>query len=528
MAAEAGLSYRWPQPARFPLTNVETFGSGCAFVDADLDGWLDVLLVGSPTCGLYLNRQDGTFADATASSGLAEVKGPWSGCAVGDYDGDGTSDLLLTGLNVIRLLRGVPGARFLDVTAAAGLRPTGWASSAGFMDLDGDGDQDLLIGNYLELDALAPRYCEIVPGVLSSCTPDRFAPQFPRLFRNEGKGAFRDVTTESGLHQSGGKNLALGFTDFDRDGRVDVYFANDGVVADLFHNRGKLQFDNVAVAQGVALGMMGTPQAGMGVDWGDYDRDGRLDLAVTAFSEEPYSIYHHGEGVFEAVSGRVGISEPTRLPLGFGVKWLDFDNDGWLDIAFANGHIHDNVDRIDPRLTFRQSTQLFRSRKGKLFEEVTRQAGGQFSRPIVGRGLATGDYDRDGKVDLLVVDALDRPLLLRNEHAKGNWLEVQLVGKAPNSLAYGARVTLSSPAGPLVREVSPASSYLSSSSPWLHFGLGELAKVEKLVVTWPGGQQETVRCGAINTRVRVLRGSGRAEPQLITPRTGSTAAPARP
>ncbi len=489
VTAEAGITYRWPELKRSPLSNVETFGAGCAFLDADSDGWLDVLLVGSPACGLYLNRRDGTFRDATAESGLAQIKGNWSGCAVGDINGDARPDLLLTGLNTLKLLRAEAGGRFRDVTLQAGIKPGGWASSAGLMDLDGDEDLDLVVGQYLELDPYAPRYCELRPGVFSSCTPERYAPQFPRLFRNDGDATFTEVTTDTGLHRSGGKNLALGFTDFDRDGRMDLYFANDGTPGDLFRNLGGLRFENVALAQGVAMGVSGGTHAGMGVDWGDYDRDGRLDLAVTAFSDEAYAVYRQREGDFEQVSTQVGIGDPTYLPLGFGVKWLDLDNDGWLDVAFTNGHIHDNVHLIDNRLTFRQPLQLFANREGRKFAEVTAQAGSAASRPIVGRGLATGDYDRDGRVDLLAVDYGGAPLLLRNEQPAGNWLEIELRQPGPNPFAYGARVTVETPQGPLVREVSPASSYLSSSSPVLHFGLGSAASTNRIVVQWPDGSR---------------------------------------
>lgn len=504
VTAEAGITYRWPELNRSPLTNVETFGAGCAFLDADSDGWLDVLLVGSPACALYLNRGDGTFRDATAESGLAQVRGNWSGCAVGDINGDARPDLLLTGLNSLKLLEAESGPRFQDVTDRAGIKPGGWASSAGFMDLDGDEDLDLVVGQYLELDPYAPRYCELRPGVFSSCTPERYAPQFPRLFRNNGNATFTDVTGDTGLHRSGGKNLALGFTDFDRDGRMDFFFANDGTPGDLFRNLGRLRFENVGLVKGVAMGVSGGPQAGMGVDWGDYDRDGRQDLAVTAFSDEAYSIYRQREADFEQISTQVGIGQPTYQPLGFGVKWLDLDNDGWLDLAFSNGHIHDNVHRIDNRLTFRQPLQLFANREGRKFEEVSVQAGSDATRPIVGRGLATGDYDRDGRIDLLAVDFGGAPLLLRNEKPAGNWLEIELRQPGPNPFAYGARVTVEMPQGGLVREVSPASSFLSSSSPGVHLGLGK-GRTVRGKIEWPDGASESFRTDEVNRFLRVAR-----------------------
>ncbi len=375
------------------------------------------------------------------------------------------------------------------------------------MDLDADGDLDLLVGNYVVFDAQAPRYCEMKPGVTSGCPPHTYRPQHPRLYRNDGNGSFTDVTSRSGMDQAGGKVLALGFTDYDRDGRQDFYLANDGVPGDFFQNQGGMRFRNVAVARGVALGVFGQAQAGMGVDWGDYDRDGRQDLVVTAFSDEPYSVYRDQGAYFENVSARIGIAEPTTKPLGFGTKWLDFDNDGWLDLIFANGHVYDNVADFDAASAYRQSMQLFRNREGRRFEDVSAVAGPDLGKPIVGRGLATADYDRDGRLDLLVVDREGTPLLLRNtREATGNWLTVDLRDQGSNRFAYGARVVITTSSGSHVREVSPASSFLSSSAAELHFGLGDVREVATFQVVWPDGEKQEISCGAVNRRVVVRRG----------------------
>lgn len=507
VAASAGLTARWAPEGNRPLTNLQSFGNGCAFFDADDDGWQDILLVSEPSPHLYLNLRNGMFRDHTREAGLHRVRGPWKGCAVGDYDADGRMDILLTGFNEICLLGGRPGPEYADVTRTSGLRPSGWGSSAGFMDLDSDGDLDLLVGNYVVLDAQAPRYCEMKPGVTSGCPPHTYRPQYPRLYRNDGKGSFTDVTRSSGVGEAGGKVLALGFTDYDRDGLQDFYLANDGVPGDFFQNLGGMRFRNVAVSRGVALGVFGQAQAGMGVDWGDYDRDGRQDLVVTAFSDEPYSVYRDQGSYFENVSARLGIAEPTTKPLGFGTKWLDFNNDGWLDLIFANGHVYDNVADFDAASAYRQPVQLFRNRMGKHFEDVGTSAGPDLAKPIVGRGLAVADYDRDGRLDLLVVDREGTPLLLRNTmNTAGNWLTLDLRNEGPNRFAYGARVVLPTPSGPLLREVSPASSFLSSSAAELHFGLGELREVEGLQVVWPDGKMEEIACGAVNRRVVVHRG----------------------
>jgi hypothetical protein len=514
VAPEAGIRFRWGNAGRSPLSNLETFGCGCAFLDANQDGWLDILLVGEPTCALFLNRGDGSFEDASERSGLSRVRGPWKGCAVGDVDGDGYLDLLLTGYNALKLLRGAPGPRFQDVTQASGLRPRGWGSSAGFMDLDGDGRLDLVVGNYVVTGPGIDWYCEIVPGVRSGCPPHHYSPQFARLWRNNGDGTFADVSAAAGMKDTHGKVLALGFADYDSDGRPDFYLANDGTPGDLMHNLGSRngapRFENVGVAQGVALGVYNQAQAAMGVDWADYDGDGRLDLVTTAFSDEPYSLYHNLGSFFENVSTRVGIAGPTAKPLGFGAKFVDVDNDGWPDLVFANGHVYDNVRQIDARSTYRQPMQLFRNHQGQSFEDASARAGADFAFPIVGRGLATGDYDQDGRVDLLVVDYEGEPRLLRDEAPhSGHWLELELAARGPNRFAYGARVTLRAGGRVWVQEVTPASSYLSSSSPWLHFGLGALTRVDEIRVRWPDGRVDIVGCDSVNRKGLILEGMDR-------------------
>jgi enediyne biosynthesis protein E4 len=508
-AGEAGLRFGWGHGGKSPLTNLETFGCGCAFLDANEDGWLDVLLVGEPQCGLFLTQRNGTFTDATAASGLGFVRGIWKGCAAGDTDGDGHLDLLLTGYNTIALLRGRGDGTFTNATAASRLRPGGWGSSAGFMDLDGDGDLDLVVGHYVVFGPKSPRYCELTPGVRTACPPRTYEPQFARLYRNNGDGTFTEASKQASMDTTRGKALVVAFSDYDGDGKLDFYLGNDGTPADLMHNLGGLRFENTALVQGVERGVLNQAQAAMGADWADVDRDGRLDLAVSAFSDEPYSLYLNRGAFFENASTRMGIAEPTRVPLGFGTKFLDVENDGYPDMMFTNGHVYDAVKKVHPEMSYLQPTQLFRNDGGRRFEDLSRAAGTDLQRPILGRGLATGDYDRDGRVDVLIVDYNGAPVLLHNEsEGAGHWLELELSARPPNRFAYGARVTVGAGGAAIVQELSPASSYLSSSSPWLHFGLGAETLVEGVEVRWPDGTIEHFRCGKADTRHVLRQGTG--------------------
>lgn len=508
----AGLAFRWEPRAARPLTILHEMGCGCAFLDADNDGRLDVLLVGEGTPALYLNQGNGVFRDATHSSGLDRVRGFWKGVAVGDADGDGYLDLLLTGYNTLAFLKGGPGPTFRDYTRESGLKPQGWSTSAGFMDLTGDGTLDLVVGSYVRYTAASPQHCRMGQGVESGCPPNSYPPQLPHLYRNDGHAHFTDVTAASGMRAAHGKMLVLGFADFDGDGRTDFYLGNDGMYADLMRNRGGRRFENVAMRQGVALNVRQAAAAAMGVDWGDYDRDGRPDFVVTDFADQPFSLFHNQGGFFENASTAVGLAGPTTKPLGFGTKWVDVDNDGWPDLVFAEGQVYDNVHDFDPSQTYAQSMQLFRNEGGKLFSDISRSAGPAFSQPLVARGLASGDFDGDGRVDLLVVNHEGPPVLLRNTSSgTGNWLELELRGRGRNRFAYGAEVRVRAGEDRWWGVVSPASSYLSSSSPWLHFGLGGHARVDEIEVRWPDGRKERFTCDRVNQIGLVVEGEGHVQ-----------------
>ena len=510
VAGTSGLRFTWPQQRR-PLRNLEAFGAGCAFFDYDDDGWQDVLLVGQPHVALYHNLRNGRFEDVTARSGLDKVSGHWFGVAVGDYDGDGRLDILLTGFHRLALLRNVGGGRFVDVTVQAGLDPANgghWGSSAGFMDLDGSGRLALVILNYVRFGPKDKQYCELTPGVVSGCPPQFYTPEHAELWRNDGRGRFQNVTAASGFGQTHGVGLVLAFADIFDDGRMSVYLGNDTVPADALHNLGDWKFRNDGLRSGLAL-EQGQGIAAMGADWGDASRDGRLDLAVSAFSDESYPLFHNlSHGLYENVNDAAEISGPTFNHLGFGTKWLDMDNDGWPDLIFANGHVYDNVAKIYPLLTYREPLMLFHSQRGKRFLDLIPQMSGDVTKPLVGRGLATGDFDNDGRVDFLVVDYEGNPMLFHNlSRTSNHWITLDLRGRAPNSFAYGAQVTARAGKQVWTGLVSPASSYLSSSDPRVHFGLGAVRRLDSLTVRWPDGRQTRLRSVAGDRILRVMEGT---------------------
>lgn len=472
---------------------MEGFGCGCAFLDFDSDGYQDILLVAEPVARLFRNESGTAFTDVTDSAGLSRVTGAWKGCAVADYDGDGWLDILLTGYRRLALLRNQSGRSFQDATQTARLDRTNWGNwgaSAGFMDLDQDGDLDLAMQNYVSWNPGMIQQCKY--GKLSvACPPEVHDAEHARLIRNHGDGTFRDISRESGLDRTHGYGMVIGFADANDDGKTDFYLGNDGVDADFMQNLGGMKFRNVALENGAAAARSGNELAAMGVDWADYDRDGRLDFAVSGFSEESNALFRNDEGgLFQDTSAAVGIAMPTYLPLGFGTKFADVDNDGWLDLFFVNGHIFDRAAEAVSGATFRQPSMLFMNQAGQQFTDIGPTLGEAFTRPIVGRGSASGDYDNDGRVDLLAVDYEGEPLLLHNVSAtKGHWVTLDLRGTGKNRHAHGARVTLRGGGVTWVAEVSPASSYLSSSDPRLHFGLGDVATVS-LEVRWPTGVRE--------------------------------------
>jgi hypothetical protein len=511
-ADRAGLRFRWNAIPKRPMKTIDAFGCGCAFLDWDNDGYQDVLLVGEPTCALFRNNGSGRFEDITADTGLDRIRGAWKACAVGDYDGDGYQDILLSGYHCLALLRSEGGRRLANVTEAAGLRAdnwNNWGASAGFMDLDGDNDLDLVTLNYVVWGPHSLQYCDF-NGIKSGCPPKVYPPERGRMFRNNGNGTFTDVSRQAGMDKTHGVGLVIGFADGDDDGKIDVYLGNDAAPADYLHNLGGLRFENVSLVNGTMYGNRESPLAAMGADWGDYDRDGRLDLAVPAFSHDSYALFHNeGRGMFVNRSSAAGIAGVTYDPLGFGTKFADVDNDGWPDLVFTNGHVYDRVAESNPGLVFRQPTMLFHNEGGH-FTDIAPLLGPEFVRPILGRGSATADFDNDGRVDLLEVDYEGGPVLRHNtSQTTHHWVTLDLRGTGKNLLALGARVKLLGAGQQWVGQVSPTSSYLSSSDPRIHFGLGAVTDLQKLQVTWPDGRKEEFPAPRADAIAQIREGAGR-------------------
>ncbi|MDQ3347200.1 MAG: CRTAC1 family protein [Acidobacteriota bacterium] len=485
---------------------VETFGSGVAWIDYDNDGFVDLYFVnGAPGSAnaLYRNNHDGTFADVTRQAGVAgdSSRSYKTGVAVGDFDGDGLLDLYVTAFGPNILFRNNGNGSFTDVTSASGVAggATEWSTSAGFFDFDRDGDLDLYVANYLAFRLDDNPYCGVrKEGYRMYCNPTIFDGAADRLFRNNGNGTFADVSREAGIANPAGKGLGVAFCDFDRDGDTDVYVANDLVRNFLYRNQGDGTFVDVAYGAGVGFDTNGKPQAGMGVDCADVDGNGFPDIFVTNFSEELNALYkNRGDGSFDDASATAGLGS-GYIPLGFGTKMFDFDNDGDLDIHVTNGHVIDNVQLYRSAFTHAQRDQLFENLGGR-FQDVSDSSGAALRQPRVGRGMAVADFDNDGHLDVVISSLGQRPVLLRNDGVrKRNWILIRAQGKKGNTSGLGARVRVETAAGVQTREVNNVASYLSSSDVRLHFGLGDARSIDRIEITWPGGAKQTLTDVAVN------------------------------
>jgi hypothetical protein len=487
---------------------VETFGSGVAWIDYDNDGFQDLYFVnGAPGAAnaLYHNNKDGTFKDVTQQAGVAgDGAGKASyktGVAVGDYDNDGYLDLYVTAFGPNILYRNNGDGTFTDVASAAGVAggPTEWSTSTGFFDFDRDGDLDLYVVNYLDYRLNDNPYCGLrTPGHRMYCHPTMFDGMADRLFRNNGNGTFTDVSAKAGIANPAGKGLGVTFCDFDRDGNTDVYIANDSVRNFLYRNNGDGTFRDVAYGAGVGFDSNGKPQAGMGVDCADFDGNGFPDIFVTNFSEELNTLYQNrGDGIFEDVSEKAGLGS-GYLPLGFGTKMFDFDNDGDLDIYVTNGHVIDNIKLYQPALSYAQKDLLYENIGGR-FRDVSSRSGPAFQIERVGRGLAVGDFDNDGNQDVVIANLGRPPVLLRNQGVPGgNWIVIRANGRTSNSFGLGAKVEVETLDKKQVKEINNDASYLSSNDIRLHFGLGKAKIVQRIEVLWPSGLRQVLKDVAVN------------------------------
>jgi enediyne biosynthesis protein E4 len=489
---------------------LETMGSGVALFDYDNDGRLDIFLVnGAPlsdptpkgtipqkTGPRYWNRlfhqkPEGTFEDVTQKAGL-QGAGYGMGVAVGDYDNDGFEDLYVTAYGGNKLYHNNGDGTFTDVTEKAGVAASGWSTSAAWVDLDNDGLLDLIVLRYVQWD-FDDIFCgEHREGYRAYCHPDTFEPIAPLVFHNDGNGHFTEISHKIGMDKPG-KGLGIALADYDRDGKIDVFVANDSMSEFLYHNLGNGKFEEVGLLAGAAVDVDGRTYAGMGVDFADYNNDGWPDLVITDLANQRYALYqNNGDGTFNYSTFTTGLANITMPHSGWGVRFLDYDNDGWKDLLIAQGHDLDTIELNYPNLHYREPMILLRN-TGHGFVDVSADSGKVFQQAWVGRGMAIGDIDNDGRLDA-VVSTNDGPAyVLHNETPTSNhWLTLNLIGHKSNRDAIGAEVKLTTAAGSQFATVTTASSYLSASDKRVHFGLGSETAAQTIEIRWPSGILQTL------------------------------------
>jgi len=504
----------------------ETMGPGVAFFDYDNDGWMDVFLVNSGTAdfyqpkaplknALYRNNRDGTFTDVTDKAGVAGGKEFGMGCAIADYDNDGCADILVTAYGRCTLYHNNGNGTFTDVTDKAGIAAPGWTTSAVWFDYDNDGKLDLFLCSFVEFSAKNDVFCgDNKLGKRFYCIPRVFKPTPSKLYRNNGDGTFTLVSEGTDIQRSLGKALGVVATDVNGDGLMDLFVANDTVQNFLFMNRGKGKWEDIGLSAEVAFSVNGTPRSGMGVDATDFNGDGRQDLFVANVDQELFSLYENqGKEYFRDVAGSHGIAQATRLLSGWGLKFFDYDNDGLVDLFLANGHPDDMIDLYSQQVKYKEPLLLFRH-DGKKLTNVSAQAGPAFHKAFPARGLAVGDYNNDGRIDVMVGNNGDAPVLLKNNAGEGNhWIGVTLQGTGCNRDALGATITWSANGTTRSRYKSNGGSYLSSHDMREVLGLGTAAKVEWLEIKWPppSGRVERFTDVPIDRYVRIVEGKGRID-----------------
>jgi hypothetical protein len=502
VTSDSGIDFRHNNGAYGGKLLPETLGSGCAFLDYDGDGWPDILLVNGmdwpgrarrrSTLRLYRNNRNGTFTDVTRRTGL-EIEMYGMGVAVGDWNNDGFPDILVTSVGQNRLFRNTGKGTFVDVTRTSGLGGrAAFSTSAMWFDFDRDGWLDLFVCNYVKWSAEHDVFCSLDGKQKSYCTPEAYRGDTCWLFRNLGDGTFEDVTATSGVFDTSSKSLGVTMLDHDRDGWPDLFVANDTQPNKLYRNLRNGTFREVALEAGAAFSEDGKARAGMGVDAADIDNSGRASLAITNFDNEMIGLYRPLEkGQYEDVAIRAGVGGPSRHTLGFGCVFVDMDLDGALDLVVANGHIDETVRNIRGNVGYAQAPQLFLNQGGGTFREAAAAAGSGFAQPRVARGLAYGDFDRDGDSDLLVTTNGGPALLFRNDQLAGNRsIRFRLVGTKSNRDGIGATVRIDHAGSTQTRVVKSGSSYLSQSELAVTFGVGRQDRIDRAVVTWPSGRIE--------------------------------------
>lgn len=502
--ASAGIQFRHNSGRAGKKWLPETMGSGVAFFDADADGWPDLLLLNSKDwtvrgrrslSALYKNNRKGGFTNATAGSGL-DVEMYAMGVAVADYDNDGREDIYVTTLEGDRLFHNEGNFRFKDVTAASGIRNAGFGTSAAWVDYNKDGKADLFVANYVQWTREKDLYCSLDGATKSYCTPESYKGMPSKLYKNLGSGKFVDASAEAKVNDAASKALGVVTLDYNGDGWPDLFVANDTQPNKLYRNNKNGTFTEEAVAAGVAFGEDGVARGAMGVDAGDYDRSGRPHLLVGNFSNQMLGLYHNeGKNLFVDEAPRSTIGRASLLSLAFGVFFFDYDNDGWLDILAANGHIDEEINRVQPKVTFAQAPFLFRNLgaagKRGAFEDASKKVGAAFQKALVARGAAYADIDRDGDLDVVLNNNHGAAVLYKNEGGnKASWVSFRLEGVSSNKSGLGAIVRLEMANGKQWRAVSSGASYCSQSDLALHFGLGNEQTVKAVEVEWPSGKKQ--------------------------------------
>jgi enediyne biosynthesis protein E4 len=510
VTSRLGINFRYRSSHTSRKYLLETMGAGVALFDYDNDGRLDIFLVnGAPLDDptpkgtipqktgpeywnrLYHQKPDGTFEDVTEKAGL-QGAGYGMGVAVGDYDNDGFEDLYVTAFGGNKLYHNNGNGTFTDVTAKTGVGGEGWSTSAAWVDLDEDGFLDLVVLRYLVWD-FSDIWCgEHKEGYRSYCHPDWFQPAAPLVFHNNGNGTFTECAQKIGLSKPG-KSLGLAIGDYDHDGHIDLFVANDSMVEFLYHNKGDGTFEEVGLLSAVAVDIDGRTYAGMGVDFADYNNDGRPDIVVTDLANQRYALYRNdGEGSFSYASNTEGIGRMTLVHSGWGVRFLDYDNDGWKDLLIAQAHDLDTIQVTNPNLRYREAPLLARN-TGKGFVDVSADSGSVFHQAWVARGLAIGDLNNDGRLDAVITTNDGPAYILRNETPTTNhWLLLKLIGHKSNRDAIGAEVHLTTASGQQWATVTTTSSYLSASDKRVHFGLGQDKVAQKIEIRWPSGNTQTL------------------------------------
>ena len=522
VATQSGIDFQHVNGASPDRHLYEIMSGGGLFFDYDNDGWLDVLLVdgGSLTNfatdksarhRLYRNRGNGTFQDMSASSGITHVGYGMGACAA-DVNNDGWTDLYVTSVGTNALYQNNAGKTFTDVTKAAGVGGAPmFSASCAFADVDRDGDLDLFVVNYVDARVDNNTFCgDVGRKYRIYCHPLTFAALRNTLYRNNGSGVFTDVSKETGILEHRGNGLGVVFGDYDEDGWVDAFVANDSTPNFLFHNEAGKRFSETALLAGVSVASDGMPRAGMGTDFGDYDGDGDLDLFVSNHELEAHTLFRNlGKGLFEDATFPSGVGPATLPYVGFGSAFLDYDNDADLDLGIVNGHVMNSPGHVRPGATEAQRKLLLRNGGGGRLTDVGRQSGAGFASEKVGRTLVAGDIDNDGDLDLLVTNNGGNAELLRNEGGTANnSVLIQLTGSKSNRSAVGARVRVTAGGTTQVREVKAGSSYLGQNDLRVHVGLGKAARIDRLEVRWPNGQNEVVEGAAVNQILTVTEGKG--------------------